>query len=247
MTAEKAPLELCVPVSPCTPVKFTNLPFGLPATTWTDPCCQGVDASVIQINQQLAPLLPFLQLIDCATKLIDIVTAIPKSIGPPPDIGKLASIGQLISDFISKCLPLIISYTPIGMVLPIICTVKHVIQVIMSMLSCLSKLVKANVAFTADALLMSNSSDPLLREQGICMTAQAAANAAHLSDQLGSVNGILLLITALTAVMSAVPGFPAITIPTSLSPGAVVDTAPIDELVVILTDIVQALTVLCPG
>jgi hypothetical protein len=168
----------------------------------TDPCCQGIEVSIDQLNKILAPLYPFFQLIGCASSAIQLLQLIPQAIGPPPDVGAITKIAGILQKLVS-CAGLILSYTPLYMGVEIACLVKGLSQFVSALLTCLMTVVRVNVQMSTDAFLCSQSSDPGLRAMGICLAQQSSALQNALLDKLGSLNSVFNLFNL---ILEMIPG-----------------------------------------
>lgn len=197
--AVRSPLVFCASVPSCLNLPL-NLPFGLPILTFQDPCCKGIDLTLDQLNQLLAPLMPFLQLLDCVMKLVNIVMAIPDSLGPPPDVGKIVEIIGMVAQFFGVCVPLLLSFIP-GNPIPFIKLVRDICNIIISVLQCLKRLLTVFIQIAADVLMLSTTTDPYLHNMGICLAQHNNSLGANIKDKLGGLLNIFVLINTLIGLI----------------------------------------------
>lgn len=251
------PLVYCFPVPRCAPTNIP-LPFGLPGVTLDNPCCQGIDLSLDQLNNLLAPLYPFLRLIGCAVELIQIVLAIPDAMGPPPSPGKIIQLGQHVSDFVTNCIGYIISLTPAGIIPEMACMLAGVCQFIYQLLICLQNVITVNVSISADALFCSQSTDPGLQAMGVCLDAQGANLAAALLDKLASLLSIFSVLTLIINILiNAVPGLGSalqqaglpnpIVLPNISLHAPITDPTILQNIAVVFQTLYSVFVLFCPG
>lgn len=240
------PVIICLQYDPCA-TTTVPMPFSLPPATLPDPCCIGIDAALKVLNDLMRPLYPFLQLITCATMLINVVASIPGALGPPPNPGKPIA---LLNQFLSQCLPLIISYTPIGMIIELACMIAGIIKFLIQLLQCLINILTLNFSVTADALICLSSSDPALNTMGNCLTEQAAALGQALLNQT---NVLLAVFNLINAIISVIPPLQQAMSNAGLFPicpgfsGSLQATLPLENLIMILQEIYSIVNLFCTG
>lgn len=196
------PLLTCKDYPDCADIEV-ELPFGLPSFSFKNPCCDGFDVTLDQLAGLLRPLQPFLKLIECAIKLVSIVLAVPDAIGPPPDIGKIVEMAEAIADFITKCLPYILSLVPVlpTAIIAFCRMVRGIAQLILSVLRCLKKVFFINLTIAGDILTLNAAIDPLLQKMGICLQGQNDVLLQGLVNKLNQFLNIFNLINMLFEVL----------------------------------------------
>lgn len=196
------PVIFCSAYPDCSKI-LVPMPYGLPDFSFDNPCCEGLNITLDQLEGLLRPLTPFLKLVECALKLVSIVMAVPDAIGPPPDIGKLVELVEAAADFVTKCLPLILNLSPASpFALVAFCKmVRGVAQLVLSILRCLRKVIVLNISITGDAIALSTSVDPLLRDMGICLAGQNTVLSNGIIGKLNSLLNVFTLINTLLEVL----------------------------------------------
>lgn len=207
MATINLPIVFCGTYIGCDPIHL-DLPFGLPSTDISDPCCKGIDQLMVDLGNLLAPIMPFLQLLDCVVKLTELVTLIPDAIGPPPSISKLASIGSKITAFI-PCVNKLLELAPLPLPNNIIAFARFIrglMQITIAILNCLKRMVTVSLQLSADIVALSLSDDAALREMGICLVEQNNQVGLDILSKINSLMNIFNLINAfLGIVLTAVP------------------------------------------
>lgn len=196
------PIRFCASIPVCQNITL-YMPFTGPRTIG-HPCCKGIGLSLEFLSDLLAPLVPLLQFLECVTKLVTIVTDIPKAIGPPPSPSKIAGIAAKIVDLVNTCLPFFISLTPIGAALNICKTIASFINFIVEILKCARTGFAISLTMAADALTLRSSPDNFLAEMGICLELQVDDTVNSLFQQLQE---LLLIINILNSLLSLVFSF----------------------------------------
>lgn len=255
------PIIFCSEYPDCAKVNV-ELPFGLPPFSFDNPCCEGLNITLDQLEGLLRPLTPFLKLLECALKLISIVTAIPEAIGPPPDIGKIVDIVEAVADFLSKCLPYILSLVPVlpTAIIAFCKMVKGIAQLILSILRCLRKVFTISISISGDILALNLSTDPFLVNMGICLAGQndllnngLLGKLAALLNVFDLVNSLLeVLFTFIPALKEAMtstdppiyPIVPNYNVTGGVIPESILDV--VDQLIVIFT-VIEGVTAICSG
>jgi hypothetical protein len=232
-----APTSICVQVPSCPPITI-HFPLGIPPLHLDDPFCAGLDLSIAQLNQGLMPMIPFFNLFGCAMDIVSIVLAIPKAIGPPPDISQIQVIVQKSIQFASSCIPMLVGYLPVGIAPSIAVMMKSLCQYLIALLNVLAKTVTVNNAVAAEALVAQASKDAQLRAMGDCLSAQSAQLAQALLNKLGNVLDIFTLMsTIISFVTSFIPGLPNPIFPTFDTSKPMTDPAPIQLAIDLLQDL----------
>lgn len=248
MATIQFPIIFCAGYPSCEPITIEP-PFGLPPKTFRDPCCAGIDALMVDFSDLLAPIYPFLTIVDCLVKLIDIVTAIPESIGPPPDITKLAELGNKVADFL-PCVGKITALAPLPVnIVAFARFIRGLMQLLIALLECFRRAFTVYIDLVADVYQLSGSPDDYLRQMGICLGEQANTMRGQLGLLLQSLlNVFTLLNTVLGIMLEAVPplkdyleeeGLYPIdpNIDVSVDPNQVADLSWIDTIVTVLSAI----------
>ena len=196
------PLVFCSTYADCTKV-VVDLPFGLPQFSFDNPCCEGLNITLDQLEGLLRPLYPFLKLLDCAVKLISITMAIPDAIGPPPDVGKIVELVEAVAQFVFSCLPYILSLIPIipTAIIAFCRMIRGISQLVVSILSCLKKVFFINLAIAGDILSLQTSNDKLLINMGICLKGQNDILNNNLLGKLGALLNVFTLINLVLQVL----------------------------------------------
>jgi hypothetical protein len=196
------PLLFCADYPTCLKVEV-ELPFGLPTFSFDDPCCEGLNITLDQLEGLLRPLIPFLKLLDCATKLISITMAIPDVIGPPPDIGKIVELIEAVADFVGECLPYILSLVPIlpTAIIAFCKMIRGIARLILTILRCVKRVFVLNIAIAGDVLSLNTSIDPLLVNMGICLQGQNSSLNNSLLAKLGSLLNVFNLVNLVLEVL----------------------------------------------
>jgi len=197
-----APLIFCSEFPDLSSVTV-DLPFGLGTYSFDNPCAEGLNVTIGQLEGLLRPIIPFLKLLDCAIKLISIVTAIPEAIGPPPDIGKLIDLTQAVADFLADCLPYILGLLPIlpTAIVEFCLLLRGIARLMIVILRCLKKGFLINIEFAADSIILEQSKDPALQKMGICLKQQNQALSDGLASKVGSIINVFKLINLLLEVL----------------------------------------------
>jgi hypothetical protein len=242
-------IVFCAPYPNCTPITL-HLPFGLPQVAFTDPCCRGLDLSLDKLNNLLAPLMPFLQLIACVAKLVDIVLGIPASLGPPPSPSKIVKLVGKVSDFVTKCLPLIASFVPIPFIpSPFCALVRDICAIISALLTCLKRALVIHIGCDSDVLLLASSSDAALNAMGICLAGESSQLATDFVNKMLALNSPFTMINLLISLIPGLPqaiGSPPYPFGAVTSVSAPIDTSPLDIIITTL-GIVQVIASICAG
>jgi len=196
------PVIYCSEYPDCSKVEV-ELPFGLPSFSFDNPCCEGLNITLDQLEGLLRPLIPFLKLLECAVKLISIVIAVPEAIGPPPDPGKIVEMAEAIADFLTKCLPYILSLIPIlpTAIIAFCKMIRGIARLLLTILRCLKKVFVINISIAGDVLTLDASIDPLLKGLSSCLADQAATLRNSLLDKLGALLNTFTLLNMLFEVL----------------------------------------------
>lgn len=199
MTYQTAfPIIFCSQYPDCSKIQV-ELPFGLPPFNFDNPCCEGLNVTLDQLEGLLRPMIPFLKLLECGVKLMSIILAIPEAMGPPPDISKIVELIEAVADFTTKCVPYILSLIPVlpTAIIAFCRMVRGLAQLVLTILRCLKKVVVLNVSIAADVLSLNASIDPLLQEAGLCLKGQNDVLQDGIIGKLKSLMSVFSLINML--------------------------------------------------
>lgn len=196
------PLLFCSSYPTCLKVTV-EMPFGLPPFSFDDPCCEGLAITLDQLEGLLRPLIPFLKLLDCATKLISISLAVPEAMGPPPDIGKIVELVEAVAAFVLDCLPYILSLVPVlpTAIIAFCKMIRGISRLVLTILRCVKKVFVLNISISGDILSLKSSRDPLLVNTGICLQGQNDTLNNSLMAKLGSLLNVFNLINLVLEVL----------------------------------------------
>lgn len=199
------PMIYCDEYSRCETIPVA-LPFGLPTFQFSDPCCRGLDTLAKDLGQLLAPLMPFLNLLDCIVKLVEIVLAVPDAIGPPPDPMEVLKIGGKITKFL-PCVVNLAKMAPLPInIIEFAKFILSLVRILLALLRCLKRVLRVRISLQADILSLGNSTDPLLLEMGRCLVEQDLRLGDNVRAQVNALLNIFNIINAfLGIILLAVP------------------------------------------
>lgn len=250
MSIVKVPIIFCNSYQSCGPIKI-NLPFGIGAQTLSDPCCTDLDLTLGQFGNLLAPLLPFLNIIGCVTKLVEIVLAIPDAIGPPPSVSAIGKIVGKITTFMTKCIPMFLSFIPGPNPIPFCQLIRDLCHLIVAILSCIRRKMVIFINLSVEMLLYSNSPDPDLRALGLCLAGQNDSLMGDLLAKLGAISNLFdiinLIIGLIPPLALALQNMDPPLYPLSpFIPGPMTDTKVLDDLISVF-QLIQNVANICAG
>lgn len=240
------PITFCggIPTCESTTVK---LPFGLAPVTVNDPCCQGFDLSIDQLNKLLAPIAQFLTAMQCVTEIFQVVIDLPTAItdaialNPKP----LGDIANKLIDFSKHCMPLLLSFTPPGAVISICCMLVGVCEVLLNIIVCLQKAIVINVECNSEVLLLSKSTDDTLRQMGICLSGQTDSLSQQLLNKVASLLDIFKIINLIISIIPPTkPPLPPITHVIDIS-APITDPTVFNDIIIALQAIITVAKPLC--
>lgn len=239
MAGPKAPLDFC---NDMPDFKFgadarISLVFGLPEITFNADC-QGINQSVPSINLALSGIFPIIRLAECVLKVIEVVKAIPDTVGPPPNPTKII---KKISE-LAGCITLLLEFSGFGAI-PAFCKMlRDIVRFCIAVLECLKVAMTVSITAGEELELLNASADLSLNEMGSCMAVQNAALEAQLNariDGLGAVISMLnILFAALPPPISDIAPIPDLTPPIEISNAG---TAALDDAITALQVVETAL------
>jgi hypothetical protein len=198
------PVVFCAtyPVS-CTGPLQVRLPFGLPTFNAPDVSCQSIDRLLDQLNVTLAFFVPIVKTADCLLKLVMLLKAVPKLLGPPPKIKKfIREVSKL-----AECVDLLTQFSGINYVA--YCkTIRDILSVILCALMCLSHLIV--IAQQNDDLesTLRLSGNPIDVEQADCLAQHTTQLRLGIQAKFNAIGALMAVINIL---IETIPGFSSLT------------------------------------
>lgn len=194
------PIIYCDEYTRCETITL-SMPFGLPEYKFNDPCCKGLDTLALDLGQTLSPLMPFLNLLDCIVKLVEIVLAVPDAIGPPPSAMEVMKIGGKITKFI-PCVLNLAKMAPLPTnALDFAKFVLSLVRILISILRCLKRVFKIQVDIRGDILKLGASDDEFLQRMGQCLIEQNLALGQNVKANIEAILNIFNLVNAFVGII----------------------------------------------
>jgi hypothetical protein len=185
-------------------VKVT-VPFVGTVVNIPDPCYAGggLDESIKAVQDLLNPVFPLLQLAACAMKLVDIAIGIPDAMGPPPSPSKVIQLVQDVETFVTQCIPFLLTLTPIGAVIQVVCFIVGICQFLIGLLNCIMSFLVHLLTLSVDAQVCLGSSDLSLQAMGRCLNLQSTAMQGALQNQMTALNCVFTILNGILKTMTA--------------------------------------------
>ena len=195
--ATQEPIEFCNEYPAFSVEGKITLPFGLPEISY-DTSCVGIFTSMGDINANLAAIYPIISVANCILKVIEVVQAIPDSIGPPPDptvlIQKIAELGD--------CINLLLQFSGWGAIPTFCALVRDLINFTITILGCLAALLQVAIDCQAELTALQDSTDPRLQEAGECLATHCEGLGSEIEFKF---EGIGIFVSLINAMLSILP------------------------------------------
>jgi hypothetical protein len=210
-----------------------ELPFGLP-TVVLPVDCDDVIKALSELLSMLGFMAPLVKLAGCFLKLIDAVTAVPEAITSldptvvTDALAELADCGIFLSELTMAVPTSVLAFCKM---------ILGVIDGVIKVLVCISYVYGALTTAVSEAEKMRNSPDEYLRDQAGCMDEQVNTLRQQLSDKLKNLEGLVVLINVLLAVVGPLIGVSDQLPSVSAVSGDDDPTAALDAVVQVLTTV----------
>jgi hypothetical protein len=170
--------------------------------------CPGCNFSIsllAQLNTYLSSLGIPLCALGCLAAVITAVQAVPDSLGPPPDPGKLVSA---IANVVTKC-ECVFQFAlppPIGAICAFLILVAEILELIAAIVSCLVSLVMSLTSLNIKASILMSSDNPAVVAAGQCMAGNIQGYMDLLGNQLGGLKTLWAVLQPILSLLDIVPG-----------------------------------------
>jgi len=183
--------------------------FGLPDVKF-DGSCEGLQTSMASLTANLSAFYPIIRIVNCILKIVEVIQAIPDSIGPPPDptvlVQKLAALAD--------CITLFLSFTGYGAIPDFIQFLADLCSYLLDVLECMRVMLEVKIDSDAQADALNASADAQLQSMGACLTIHNDALGKQLSGKFSSMEVIIILFNSIILILPPPMGGPSNQLPT---------------------------------
>lgn len=236
------PIRVCLPYPQPVLLSQINLPYGLPPLGGGNDTCEEILDVVRQLNSALMAFYPFIKMAQCVIKVIGFLQLIPGVITNPSSVSKLSKA----LDDMRDCTTLMADFSGAGSLISYCRLIRDCFRLLRAILTCLREAIVMIVDTRVQADNMQTSSDPNIREVGLCLSAQVDDMTVAVNNKLATLSAFVQLVNALIEIVNSVAPTPLPISPLDLSTVSPTTTAPIDEFITQLDLFERLLTTICP-